>query len=238
MEEEPLRLFDLAYACRLYREMTNYDEALKKLPSGWEEGGLDLEKEEHRHCLLRWLNNWGCRQFSKKHHEMASRELLDWSRKWARSLPHEQLGLIALSSTELTLVACAYHNLSERRAGLRNVSGRACPVRFGPAGAAKTLFALRRRAFPPWDERIRKQLECDDSESGYLEFLKRVSERVQQVIDDARRHGIDEKNIPEVVGREGRSLVKLIDEYHWVTITKGSEPPNRDEVLRWAQWVR
>jgi integrase len=62
-----MRLYQLAYCCRLYAQVTNFDASIDKLRHT---GGESLNplNEEHARALLRLLNSWGCRQFAIQAH--------------------------------------------------------------------------------------------------------------------------------------------------------------------------
>lgn len=59
-----MKLNELAAACKLYDEKTNFDDSyidfIKSI-----DYSLDLTKPLHRQYLLKWLNRWACRQFAK-----------------------------------------------------------------------------------------------------------------------------------------------------------------------------
>ena len=54
----------------------------------------------------------------------------------------------------------------------------------------------------------------------------------------AARFGIKAGDIPSAVGRPESSIPKLIDEYYWVTITKGCAPATAKDLERWFGWSR
>lgn len=230
-----MKLYELAYACRLYAVLAGFDSSLQEFrritsPS------LDLWNPVHRKALLVWLNSWGCRQFAKEYHSMASKELLNWGRRHLHGLPPETARLAELSEKTLTMAADAYGDLKERSASVRSRGRGSWTVTFGPTGAAKGLYALRPNVFPPWDDPIRETLGYDGSASSYREFLIKVQEELRGLEKEAADLGIETDKIPAAVGRPGSSLPKLVDEYHWVTITKGFAVPTPEELQRWAKW--
>jgi hypothetical protein len=151
-----VRLFELAYCCRLYGHFTGYDDSLGRLRAGVGPE-LDASNAAHRAALFGWLNEWGCRQFAKNHHATtASDSLVEWAASWLRQLPEREVLVTDLSRGDLDLAAAAYDALRVRLASWRALpSGHSAPVTFGPTGTAKTLFAFRPGIFPPWDEPIR-----------------------------------------------------------------------------------
>ena len=82
-----MKLFELAYACRLYGQLADYDASLKRFrdlvaPS------LEPSEAKHRAALFVWLNSWGCRQFARDHHATtASDSLVRWTNGWLSQLP-------------------------------------------------------------------------------------------------------------------------------------------------------
>jgi hypothetical protein len=231
-----MRLHELAYACRLYRAFTDYDSSLDDFRRATGEV-LDLANGAHRKALLVWLNSWGCRQFSVGHHTMASDALKDWGRRWVDRLPAEDALLPALPGTVLDVAGQAYGDLSARRVSLRARGSRKYPVTFGPTGAAKVLFALRPSAFPPWDDPIRERRGYDGSPESYPRFLRDVQGEVVDLQQNALGLGISVAEIPARIGRPDSSLPKLIDEYYWVTVTKGCRPLAPEELELMSSWA-
>ncbi len=74
-----MRLFQLAWGCRLFGEMAGDDTASDELRSVTG-ANVDLDDPEHAKALLVWLNKWGCRQFAIAHHDSAARMLADRAR--------------------------------------------------------------------------------------------------------------------------------------------------------------
>ena len=61
-----MKLYELAYCCRLYGHLTGYDRHLSQLHQRVG-SGLDPLIPAHRTALFQWLNGWGCRQFAREH---------------------------------------------------------------------------------------------------------------------------------------------------------------------------
>jgi hypothetical protein len=230
-----VRLFELAYCCRLYGCLTGFDDTLNQLRHRTAPG-LDLHLPEHRAALFQWLNSWGCRQFAKDHHATtASGSLVRWSDAWLDKLPPPGVHLTELSVPELELALGAYDALrvsvaSQRRLGTDS----SADVTFGPTGAAKTLFALRPEVFPPWDDPIRVHGGYGADASGLLGYMLDVARSLHELSAEA---GVPVPALPEIVGRPSSSPPKLIDEYNWVVVTRGCPPPTTDEIAQWARWA-
>ena len=131
-----------------------------------------------------------------------------------------------------------FDNLKDKAASYKGSGTKRHVVTFGAVGAAKILFVLRMNVFLPWDREIRNTLDFGDTGSEYVRFLKYARQRLGEVIEDAHRFAITPEGIPDAVGRQGVPLPKLLDEYHWVTITEGYAPPSQAELETWSRWVR
>jgi hypothetical protein len=77
LPEGPIEPFDLAFACYLYESMTPYKGGLDRFRATTG-AAPDLKREDHRLALLKFLNDWGCRNLAKEWHGLASEELDRW----------------------------------------------------------------------------------------------------------------------------------------------------------------
>jgi hypothetical protein len=231
-----MRLYQLAFACRLYSSFGNeFDEATKLFRQSSGPNFEPSDREQGR-ALMIWLNKWGCRQFAKDHHDFALDELTKWADSKLISLPDSQSILIDLADAALVAAASAYEELRSRIAGQKRSGGSTISVRFGPTGAAKILYALRPECFPPWDDAIRAHFDWDGSDASYRRFLNKVKTEIMELASDADRAGISVRDISRIVGRADSSLPKLVDEYYWITITRQFEIPSSTELARWSTW--
>ena len=130
-----MRLFDLAYCCRLYAEGTGYDLALARFLQGTN-GAVDLHSPEHRDLTLQWLRDWGCRGLRREDNAASSRTLRQWWEDWAEILPATHVTLDALDDYGLDVAAEAYGDLARRPAARRQHRNGVINVRFGPTTAA------------------------------------------------------------------------------------------------------
>jgi hypothetical protein len=229
-----MRLFELAYCCRLYGDISGYDASLAHV---WALGPtLDPYDATHRTALFVWLNAWGCRQFTKKHHAtIASDSLVRWAAEWLSRLPGPDAQLAELSPLELATCAAAYDDLRIQTAGLRRwPDGHDVAATYGPTGAAKTLFAIRPGVFPPWDDPIRAHFGYGADQTSFGRYLSSVAALLRELASEA---GGSVADLPALVGRPHSSPPKLIDEYNWMVVTKGYRPPTADEVRSWATWA-
>jgi hypothetical protein len=174
--------------------------------------------------LFRWLNRWGCRQFALDHHATtASNSLIDWADAWMLRLPGPDAGLADLSEGEIRTCAEAYADLSSRAASLKQRAGQSLVVTYGPTGASKTLFALRPKAVPPWDDPIRKAMGATGDIGSFRRYLTIVAAQLRELAAQASA-SVDD--LPLIVGRADSPPPKLIDEYNWIVVTKGLTPPD------------
>ena len=232
-----MRLYELAYGCRLFGELAGADTASADLNTATK-GRVDLGNPAHARALLVWLNKWGCRQFAIEHHPTAASMLADWGARWLDSLPKPNASLSKLSARQLATTADAYADLKDRQASTRRTpNGKIAIVTVGATGAGKALHALRPRVLPPWDDPMRAALSLDGGRDSYLAYLLEVQQQMRGIEAEAAAVGIAAKDIPKVLGRPTSSLPKMIDEYYWLTLTRGLEIPTADELATWNTWA-
>ena len=232
-----MRLFELAYTCRLFGELVGVDSATAELESVTR-GRIDLDDEAHAKALLVWLNKWGCRQFAIAHHGEAGRMLAEWGDLWLPVLPKPSASLSQLKDRQLEVTADAYADVKDRQASRRVLKdGRDSVVTVGATGAAKILHAVRPRVLPPWDDPMRAALGLAGDRDGYLQYLVDVQTHCRNIEAEAAAAGIAARDIPAALGRPASSLPKMIDEHYWITLTRGHVPPADDELSRWAEWA-
>jgi hypothetical protein len=220
-------LFGMVYASRLFREAD--------VPSRYEEFRtqvgpmLNLQEPTHAHAeaLLKWLNEWGCR-IRVTSFPALSHDLAHWDNQWTANLPHANAELVDLTDKDLDILADAYEALL---AVFQT-------VRRGATTAAKALFAVRPEAAMAWDGEIRSILNVSDNRQGYRDMLAVSKRELEMLIVDASQRGTSaRRDIPTVIGSPGRTLVRLLDEYHWITITGGHQIPTCCELKQWAIWA-
>ncbi len=230
-----MRLYELAFACYRYGDFTKFDERYKSY-FGEKGFNVDMENEGNWIKCLEWLTTFGCRQFKKNCHGQAARELKLWYEKNKDLLPPLGKSLLDLSESELDDAENAFRSLKSVQACER---GRASsPVKIGPTGAAKILFTLRIEAFPPWDDAIRKELKYDGSPKSYRKFLEDAKGQLRQIGAECEQYGITLSELPQKLGRSSSSLVKFIDDYNWITMTRKWPTPTVDQLEEWYKWAK
>jgi hypothetical protein len=134
-------------------------------------------------------------------------------------MPPLAVDLTSLEASQLDQVARAHAALAQTPAAGRTVHARDQDVVFGTTAAAKTLFALRPEAFPPWDEPIRLSFGWrSHDESHYRQYLALVADALLGL---AWRLHASVSEVPGLLGRPSSTPAKLVDEYLRMRITRG-----------------
>jgi hypothetical protein len=172
-----------------------------------------------RDDLLRWLRSWGCRHLRVEDNAGTSRSLRAWANEWVSTLPRRSL--TALSAREIERSATGYEALARRPAASAVRASGPVVVTFGPTASSKALYALRPRAFPPWDAPMRSALGFGDDADAYARYLELCAGGIRAT---ARRAGIDPSALPRGLGRPRTTAARLVDEYLWLALTRGRRP--------------
>ena len=232
MNTRNVRISELAVACFVFAILDGYDgkyleflQATSPVPN--------LLEPEDRKALLKWLRAWGCRQFTPSQDDTASSEILAWYREYGPRLFSYGKSLCELTEQELDLAVEAYASLKARTASSRQDG---TLVSVGPAGAAKTLFAIRPGACPPWDWPIRHELGLDEGPESYRKYLLHVRSILGELDRSCRANGFTLDDLPKRLGRDYSTPAKLIDEYYWVTITRRCRLPALATLRQWVEW--
>ena len=227
-----LTIKELESACHLYGQETNFDESYRDFLNRTN-NAPDLSRPDHRDALLRWLRRWYCRQFAVAYHELASAEIRTWYEEHITTLVPAEKNLWELTERELLSVGEAYESLSGRTASYRGQDEHGTRVRVGPAGSSKILFALRPRAFLPWDAAIRERLGYGPDAQSYVSYLGQLKVLLlRDVAPICRHHSFSLTELPQRLNRPLSSVPKIIDEYLWVTLTADRQEPNPCVVQR------
>jgi hypothetical protein len=178
------------------------------------------------------LNDWRCRIPENRFPTLSNR-LLEWATQWVVQLPDNNRDIRSLNEKERATVGYAFEAMQKFGTGLH----------FKNTAAAKTLHAIRRNLLPMWDAAIRDRFISDhvlsERTAGqiYSEFICYVGEELSELERDVARLGYSLSDVSRLVHGAGASLVKLVDEYHWVTITEGLVPPSRNDLEDWLHWI-
>jgi hypothetical protein len=224
-----MKLYELAYACRLYRGQFDraYDQMTKVLGRN-----PDLASQAQQDSLMRFLNDWRCR-IPQKNFPILKERLQRWATLWVPQLPDTGRDIRSLNESERAQIGTSYEELLHLGAGLN----------FQDTAAAKTLHALRSHALPIWDAAIKswfigkRGLSTRSAGQTYSDFLHHVAGEISELEVDVARLGHSLSDVAQLVQGSGGSLVKLVDEYYWVTITDGHALPTRVDLEQWLRWI-
>lgn len=229
-----MTLFELAYACRLFGKDDAYDTLRQKLGQN---PVLDSASQQAK-SLLTFLNKWGCR-IPKADFPLLIQNLQQWASNWLLLLPAADRDIRSLTGSEREQAAKSYDD------ALLNIG-----PRFKETAIAKTLHALRPHTLPMWDAKIKDWFikkgwfltirASTQSSTGqiYAAFIRYVAEEELSTLEnDANRLGYSLTDIPQLVEKPNYSLVKLVDEYYWITKTREYTFPTRTELQQWLRWI-
>jgi len=79
------------------------------------------------------------------------------------------------------------------------------------------MFAVRPRAFVPWDTPIRAAFRWPGRGSAYVKLLRLSAETLEGL---ARRFTVPVGELPAFFGRPGSPPPKLVGEYLWIRVRK------------------
>lgn len=230
-----MNLYELSYACNLYNTFTTFGKTYRKLCTNVGDE-INLNNPDHRLYLIRWLNEWGCRQFSHECHNEASLELLAWFQEgYVNGIPPDKK-LWDLSESDFEEIERVFDDLSKRIASTKWRNKKRLDITVGPTGASKILFVLRPDIAVPWDEAIRKGLRHSGDGASYADYLKRVVSEISSLDHSCRKHGIEILDLPQLLGRDEATIPQLIGEYFWMIETRKCYPPAPNVIHNWAKW--
>ncbi len=232
-----MNLYELAFTCYIYNFFTSFNQTYKELQKNTG-GNIDLIQEAHRKDLIVWLNKWGCRQFALAYHKEASEELLAWYKQGHVDKLSGSKKLWELNEQELEQVGEMFDSLVCRVASISMRGEKVISKSFGSTGASKILFALKPNIAVPWDSYIRDGLGYSGAGSSYVEYLKRLTDEIQELNKSCLNNGHNIKEVPEVIGRSGSTVPQLAGEYYWVIETKKCYPPEAKIIQDWAEWIK
>lgn len=126
-----------------------------------------------------------CRQFKIADETIASASLAAWWQTFDEQLPEPSAIPDQLSDDILDGIAAAFDDLSKRQASWQDRRDVGQIFRgFGPAGAAKTLYAVRPNSCSPWDDPIRRAEDLSATGAGYRSHLAKTREALAEAVAD------------------------------------------------------
>jgi hypothetical protein len=232
-----MKISDIAVTSYGYVNFTEYADSYNSFQDKVG-GSCDLTRADHRKALLDWLNQWGCRQFSRDYRRVASKQILLWYADWGERLPPARKSLLSLSEVELGTANEAFEALSSKTASIRKAVGKKHAVRVGSTGASKILFAIRPKALAAWDDAMRKGLKKEGLAADYLGFLMLVQADMNSLKKECKHNGIRLSKLPDRICRPEATLPQLISEYYWAKYARRVRIPDRDTIKLISDWAR
>lgn len=217
----------LAWACLFYMANSNDDKHYQNLLSDpimttLRTNPADLTIEQVRDKILSgFLNKWGCRLARQNHEVLAQRiiEVTGQIKEDLQSLESAKLIDLDLGSNETAIMNC-YQKMASIGNG------------FSHTAASKLLHMINPELFVMWDGPMRKDYKkhyaITENAAGYFEYMKKMQEGLQKVSQSfpASKEGCPAEFLAKKLGiTSPKTLVKHLDEYNWITITKGAELP-------------
>ena len=231
-----MNIYELAFSSYIYTRLEDFDNSYMNFLN-CTNNNPDMRIEENRQALIDWLNDWGCRNFYIKYHKLASEELYKWYQEHNLYLPEHTKNIWEFDENELDRIQLIYDSLVNRTASYaKTKSGKDKTNSFGDTPSSKILFALRPNGLIPWDGEMRKVFKKNYKINSYKDFLKKVKCDVGELRISCRKNGFDINDIPSKLNRSSVTIPKLIDEYHWITITRKCKPPNIEILKVWTRW--
>lgn len=125
-------------------------------------------------------------------------------------------GFTNVDASWLRLVADTAPGLDLASLAQVRVSGGRAARTLGPTAASKLLYALRPAVIMPWDAAIATRMYGVRDGAAFGRHLRLGRAWARTIIAET---GADETTLPELIGRPGISLAKILDEHLYVTIT-------------------
>lgn len=104
----------------------------------------------------------------------------------------------------------------------------------GPTAISKVLHLLNPELFVMWDADIRDEYGVKGSANGYIEFLKKMQNEIDEALEEeAKNRGYSKGEVARKICKEltseklsrefikKKTLAKLIDEYNWMLCHQG-----------------
>jgi hypothetical protein len=231
-----VRLYELAYCCRLFGTLDAFDRATVELQASTGPF-VDPGRTDHHAPLFRWLRRWGCRHMAVRDEQLASESLSGWWSDWVDALPQATESLSTLDDQAVDAIAAAYDDLRLRPASWQERAGGRVHRGFGPAGASKAMYAIRPNACAPWDVPIRRHFGLGIQAEDYRRRLTQIRDELSELAEDLDQ-GTAVSDLPRLLERPRSSPVKLVDEHDWVRYTRGFDPPPAETLEQWGHWSR
>jgi hypothetical protein len=225
-----MTLYDLACSCRLYQGQFDRQHRKMRVNLG---DNPKRDSPDKRKDLFEFLNKWGCR-IPREDFSSLEEHVGEWIKDGGvNDLPVASKDILSLGPTEIDRIERLFDALLSHLGGDTRV--------------AKTLHALRYRALPAWDARIKRECLNKHPFSGqptagemYAEFVRHVRAEIEDLRRNAEELGYSLTEVPRLIDRVDDSydisVVKLVDEYYWITITSEYKVPDWNQLKVWLRW--
>jgi len=177
-----------------------------------------LKVEDIQNKVIGFLNLWKCRIKGDDQIALKLREVLVQSQQSLNDL--KSLSIFDFNNSSAT-----------QNDEIQDIYSRIDKIpHFGPTAIAKTLHILQPSLFVMWDNPILSHYHVDAKAKGYIVFLSKMNKMVQELMVDFKsKHSTDTLEAflcQKLDCTLRKTMAKFLDEYNWITITKGlSVPP-------------
>lgn len=182
-----------------------------------------LTVEQVRDEIIKgFLNKWGCR-LATNNHEVIAKHIIGVTRAI-----HEDLE----SLEELKLIDLDFESYGDAIKNCYQTMSSLVGSGFSHTAVSKLLHMINPELFVMWDGPMRKGYKEDctitEDADGYFKYMKKMREGLQKV---SQSFLITYEGCPaEFLSKKleiktTKTIVKHLDEYNWITITKGAKLP-------------
>ncbi|MFO7997197.1 MAG: hypothetical protein R6U93_08720 [Dehalococcoidia bacterium] len=81
---------------------------------------------------------------------------------------------------------------------------------------------------------MRKDFGCDGSPESYFNYLSEIRDLTLHVADLCKNKGFQIDDLPRKLGRSESTVLELVNEYIWVTVTRKVKLPSSKTLTDWA----
>jgi len=231
-----MNIYELAFASYIYSGIEDFDKTYKDFLTRIK-NDPDMNIKANRQALIDWLNDWGCRNFYIKYHELASKGLYEWYQEYGSYLPERTKNIWDFKLSDLNTIQVLYDSLTIKVASYaEDKNGNIKTNTFGHTPSSKILFALRPKGFIPWDGEMRKVFKYNYKITSYKDFLVKVIDEINELRISCQKNNFELKDIPTKLNKSYATIPKLVDEYHWITIARKCEIPTSETLKAWLKW--
>ena len=185
----------------------------------------ELNVEQIQTNVIRFLNAWQCRMNNNVQAAEAIHNQLIQTLPYLQALGGSNLETVDFDAKIIVQACEEFYN------GLRNN----IKHRFAATATSKLLHLLQPNLFVMWDNKIlasyRQDRNIPDSGAGYCVFLRLMQEMAINIREAFNHQNQGQGDDPAAFLSEQlrydqpQTLAKFVDEYNWVTITKGIPVP-------------